>query len=478
MPRWLLLGFAGLLALVGFQAVRHSSAFSGGSRWYSSPREIRLSSEPGFVQCFDPKRQIPVTDLVRTPAPALQVNRTATEIKVGFQGPEHSTLDHQYEIFPADPSGLVPLPDGNRLQLAGIAILLPSDVEWGTERSAQKVPEWIDPATGQVIVPGPGTEWAGRKQSVPRSGPRLFLRVKKLGTAPLRWHWPEAYDARTYQKMHSMATHSMEAEDGQFSIDLQTWHQTPIRLGVRFAFGDPRVEVLALKRGAWVEFGADARVEVIDDLPGGQFRALGRRWQSGEGTIRYEATFAGLPPAPVSAEQAAKQRGLILQVWPPVNHGLITAMTPGPKAELQLSGSDGIGGIELSGKESTGLTELRLRRFPRQGRAVFEITKIPRLPEVDNLFDSPIPLTWVDSWDYARQAAAAVEARSYLNDAPIPLGAFPLKLENTTPGRMLQDIERQSGKRIYYRENESLLTTQPPKSWWEKVKEWWNRMVP
>jgi hypothetical protein len=463
MTRWIIVGCCGLLiALVGHLVLHAPEAVC-------SPKGIRPWAETEYGRTFDPLRRVPIADLRSSPPPLLKVERTATDLKISYESADSDSTLSRSEIFPADVSGAVSLPDGNRLQLAGVAILLPSDVEWGKRRYASAVPPWIDPSTDQAIVPGPGTEWAGLEQPVPRSGPRLFLRVKKLGQAPIRWAWSQAFDARTHVQLNRVASYSTQGGDGSFYVDLRIWHQTPLRIGVNFAFGDPNRQVLRLVKGASVQFGSDAVAELIDVLPR---RGASSEWgseQTRTGVTSYSARYTGFPPV----DGPPNQRVFVLQLWPPENQYLVETE---PEAYLS-SDSPGLASFTAENGDPRGTGAIRLLRYPRLGRVAFDLAKIPRLPEVRNLFDTPIPLTWMEPGsDAIQQACDALELSNRVFDIRLPDSNEPVR--DTTPAKLLEAAKRLSGKQIYHDRSGSALTTRPPETWWEGMKEWWRTHRP
>lgn len=209
---WLIGSFCLLVAFLAGSAISQARA----PRWFSPPDRVRPWAEKEYRDSFDSSRHIPFETLASNPVPPLKIDRRPNEIAITFSGPKIPERETSFEIFPADSAGVVALPDGNRLSLVGIALMLPSNVEWKGKRYIDKRPDWIDPVTGQPIPTGPGSEWAIKEQRVPRCAPRLFLRVKKIGNAPLRWHGPEAYDARTQMRVRTAASGSYEQSDGAF----------------------------------------------------------------------------------------------------------------------------------------------------------------------------------------------------------------------------------------------------------------------
>ncbi|MFV1995384.1 MAG: hypothetical protein ACC661_08095, partial [Verrucomicrobiales bacterium] len=359
----------------------------------------------------------------------------------------------------------------NRLRLTAVALTLPGDVEWGDKEYAKARPKWVDPRTGKPLS-GPEHKSWQKEQSVPRKNPRLYLRVEKAGNAPLRWQWPEIYDSRGKLRLNSSASWSSEVEHGMFWIDLETWHQAPTKVTVHFAFGDPVSERISLKKCAVVTFGDDASLSLLEILPHGHSSSS----SGGSSDRKIRFTFdANTKP------QKVPQCSFLFQIWPPINHFLIDyRVLPHGEGYPIFSGGEGISAVELYRKESEA-TELQLRRFPRLGRAVFDLESLPRLPEVENLFEVPIPLTRIEyESQFLRSAlrAAGVSEQFTQGHGELPDSMFPLTLTDTTPAAMLAEYERLTGKRLYFDRDALRVTDEAPMGLMEKWKEWWRRKKP
>lgn len=100
----------------------------------------------------------------------------------------------------------------------------------------------------------------------------------------------------------------------------------------------------------------------------------------------------------------------------------------------------------------------------------------PAFTEIENLFATPIPKMRIDHEnEWLAHVADAVEARQIHSGAgtPLPNSLFPMEVEDTTPGKLLAEYERQSGKPVYFDDDTFELTKQPPPGLVEKIREWW-----
>lgn len=475
---WLMMG---LFLLVAIGLLGLIFAASSPAHLKSSPTAERLWARAAFYQTFDPALFSPAATLLTSPLPSVKMttklaastpgsaSSTASpgELEILHDTPENNSRDTFYEIFAADAGHRVTLPDGNQITLTAIALMLPSDVEWGDQRYPKKIPDWIDPITGDPI---PKADWQ-KEQTVPNENPRLFLRLEKVGEAPLRWHWPEAFDGLTLQKVNSTSSHSSDGRHGMFWIDLDIWHQTPLKLGIQFAFGEPETRALTLEKGASAQFDDNGVANLLEILPNGH----GSSSWGGTGT-QQRATFDLLPPT----TGKTGRRSLIFQIWPPRNHYLMEFVTNPETNGRMLFGNGGITSVELNGEEAD-LTQAQIRRFPKLGRVVIDLPKIPRLPEVLNLFETPIPRTEIRYKNALLRAATEpaefrLSMSSYNENLPDSL--FPMVLTDTTPGEILREYERLTGTHLYLDETNMQVTDKKLPGVLEKLKAWWKRSKP
>jgi hypothetical protein len=438
-----------------------------GDRWESDPAAIRPWAVEEYERTLSPTTRRALPALADQPMPAVTVVDSEKGIEISGSKTVEFRYEPCHELFFADANGTVTLPDGTRLTLEAIALLLPSDVREGDDRTYPEVrPEWVDPRSGRPYAGDPGSTWWQEERSLPHDHPHLHLRVKKEGEIPLRWHTPRIFDARNLVNLSQVSSYSETGPDGDFWTDLNSWHQTSVEISVAFAYGPVEERVLEIKEGAAVEFGPAARVEVLRLVPG---RVSSSDWGGGPDGFR---TFLHRPTNEASTNP---ERSTILFVWPPPAAVMIEALTREGKGEGLLHGNNGVSILSRSGEKATA-TEVRLRYYPRLGRAVFRVPKLPRLPEVDNLFAVPIPKTRIDhEHDWLERIASAVEARQIHSGAgtPLPDSLFPMEVEDTTPGKLLAEYERQSGKPVYFDDDTFELTRQPPPGLLEKIREWW-----
>jgi hypothetical protein len=438
-----------------------------GDRWASHPDAVRPWAVEEYERTLSPSTRVALPALADLPLPAVEVVDSEKGIEITGSKTVEFRNEPCHELFFADGNGTVTLPDGTRLTLEAIALLLPSDVRDDDDRTYPKGrPEWVDPRTGQPYVGDSGATWWQKERSLPHDQPRLQIHVKKEGGASLCWHSPRIFDARSRVSLNSVSTYSETETDGDFWVGLHTWHQTSIEISVPFAYGPVEEHVLELREGATVEFGPAARVELLRLVPG---RVSSSEWGGGSDSFR---SFFHRPSGEASTNP---ERSAILFVWPPPAAVMIETLTPDGKGDDLLHGNDGVSYLAQSGEKATA-TEVRLRHYPRLGRAVFRLPKLPRLPEVENLFATPIPKMRIDrESEWLANVADAVEARQIHSGTgtPLPHSLFPMEVENTTPGKLLAEYERQSGKPVYFDDDTFELTGQPPPGLAEKIQEWW-----
>jgi len=439
---------------------------SGGG-WESDPAAIRQWAVEEYERSLSPSTRQALPALADLPLPTLTVEESEKGIEITGAKTVEVRNEPCHELFFADANGIATLPDGTRLTLEAIALLLPSDVREGDDRTYPEArPDWVDPMSGQPYAGGPGSTWWQEERSLPHDHPHLHLRVKKEGEIPLRWHTPRIFDARSRVNLNQVSSYSETGPDGDFWTDLNSWHQTSMEISVAFAYGPVEERVLEIKEGAAVEFGPAARVEVLRLVPG---RVSSSEWGGGPDGFR---TFLHRPTNEASTNP---ERSTILFVWPPPAAVMIEALTRDGKGEGLLHGNIGVSILSRSGEKATA-TEVRLRHYARLGRAVFRVPKLPRLPEVDNLFAVPIPKTRIDHEnDWLERIASAVEARQIHSGAgtPLPDSLFPMEVEETTPGKLLAEYERQSGKPVTFDDATFEMSTRPPPGLLERIQEWW-----
>jgi hypothetical protein len=290
--------------------------------------------------------------------------------------------------------------------------------------------------------------------------------VKKEGDLPIRWHAPEIFDMRTRVSLNSVSSYSNRGPDGDFWCEIGIWHQTAVEITVPFAFGPIEEQPLDLKEGATATFGTASRVEVLRILPG---RVTSYEW--GDRTDGFRIFLH----RPVVEPGTPPQRTPILFVWPPPSPVMIESLSLKEAAGSLLHGHGGIAHFEQTGTDATA-TSIRLRRFPRLGRAVFRVPTLPRLPAADNLFAVPIPKARIDSESaWIGIISSSVEGRAIHSGsgAAIPENLFPMEVEDTTPAKLLAEYERGLGKPVHFDESTFELGDRPPPGLLERIAEWW-----
>lgn len=437
-------------------------------RFYRSPDKAAPSDQDWYSNVFDPAKRVAIPDLLSHPILPTKVESVpgsrggGEDTNVSFEGryPKFPSENLLYEIFPSDSTGIVTLPDGNRLNISAVAIALPTDTEWeGEETPPEKIPDWRDPYTGESLSFSPGDPLWSQKRAVSAVRPKLHFRVQVEGDAPIRWLIPSVHDAQTKRSVGAVSGPVYKGE-GFFSMDLEIWHQTALDVGVEFYFGDPEVQTLPVKKGAEIRFGNNAIVQVKDVFPAG-YRFVS--WVGGGS--RY--MFHSKPPKEI-------QMGMALQVWPPCNTQLIDYEIVGTKEPHRVYGSYGLVGYRFP-KGMKNVSEIQLRRYPRLGRAKFHLTTIPRLPEVSNLFASPISKIRIKyPGNLASHAADAAEVKydRSISSSDLPKSKFPMILTDTTPAKIFVQIEEMSGQTLYFDSNEMEVTARKPPGLLERVRDW------
>ena len=448
-------------------------------RFFRSPAKVLLSDVDWYDSVFNPAVSVPIPDLLSHPVPGLNVgpappaSGTQEELRIEFENryPQFPSPNQFYEIFGTDASGVVALPDGNRLRLTAVALFLPSDAEWMIDEDPPNlVPEWLDPSTGNSLPASSEDPVWKEPRSVPPMRPRLHFRVEVEGTAPIRWRIPNIHDARTKRSIAGVSTVASDRKEGFFSMDLEIWHQTPLDIGVEFAFGDPERKTLPMEKGAEVRFGDHAIVRVMDDFPDG-YRFL--RYPPNGFKFGGNFNFYSRP-------SQTPRRALALFVWPPNSTQQIEYLPDPAEDSRKYYGSRGIVGMKLPAAAQEA-TEMPVLRYPRLGRAVFHLPKIPRLPEVSNLFESPITKIRVKyPGNYPGYALDAAEVKRdfRLKSSELLPSEFPKFVTDTTPMEIIAGIEQVSGKRLYYDKTAGVVTDRKPPGLLEQLKDWWRSHRP
>lgn len=442
-------------------------------RFFRSPTLALVSDGEWHDSVLNPATRASVPDLLSHPAPETPVvtdppgSSNPDEVIVSCMNPEFPTTYELAEVFAADKLGVVALPDGNQLSLSAVAVFLPTDADWDFEEEpSDQVPNWIYPVTGdQLVFPPDAPEWT-KPRSLPTTRPRLHFRVEVKGEAPIRWRVPVIHDARTRRSIGGAVPGSTVHGDGFFSMDLKTWHQTPLDLGIDFAFGDPVLKTLPIQKDAELRFGDEAMIRVVNVFPSG-FRYL---------RFKERETIFNLYTKP----QPTRKTALALLIWPPQQAKQIEFQPIQNEEPLQVFASRGMGALKWTCPEKEN-TEVTVSRYPRMGRAVFHLPTIPRLPDVDNLFEAPISKIRVKyPSNFVRYAAEAAEVKpdfsfklSDLSDAK-----FPLLLTDTTPQQIVSEFEAMSGIRLYYDRKAGLLSDRKPPSLLERLEDWWRNRRP
>ncbi|MFV1996316.1 MAG: hypothetical protein ACC661_12840, partial [Verrucomicrobiales bacterium] len=413
-----------------------------------------------YEKTFSPAPESPLPTSKSQSVPILDVSLTATEVEVEFTTGERFAVAERFEIFEADARGEVILPGGNRLRLEAITLVQSHEIDWGEKLSQQIRPEWLDPLSLKLLPEEVTKGWPeeGISKEMPN---QLLFRVSNSGGVPIMWKAPLVFDDRTLIRAHSRSRYGLSDGPGRFSVGLHLWHQTPLRVAVNFAFGDARLCDLKLKEGEWADFGDDGFVQVIALAPR-RFKWNGWKRRPTGWMTRHQAKF-GVMEKPWRTPEA----GLLLYVWPPRNQQLIDlTMTgsSGRKHFYPVNGGQGISVLTLR-QDPAEVSRVRVRRLPRLGRAVFYLPKIPKLQEVENLFETPIPEATIKRGYEFRKlltATAGIQWKGASSLDKVPASRFPIRLENTSPNELIELHQELTGNPLHFDRETLSVTEQMP----------------
>jgi len=108
-----------LLAVAGAWIYAVFSFLAEQPRFFRSPTQVLKSDQEWYDRVFDPAMRTAVPDLLSYPAPRTPLERVPAsssvheEVIVSCKVPKFPSSNRLYELFQADESGLVTLPDGN-----------------------------------------------------------------------------------------------------------------------------------------------------------------------------------------------------------------------------------------------------------------------------------------------------------------------------------------------------------------------------
>lgn len=438
-------------------------AFRTFQNLYSPPDQPREWGEKEWEDVFDLSVPDPLPTLLSEPAPALTLREDEYEFRVESEYRQIESNHRYYEVFDAGDGGReIVLPTGNRLILEAIALVLPSDGEWENERYPKVVADWRDPMTLEPASSDmAGFKW--KELMVRGEGPRLYIRVSHQGERPLRWHAPRLYDERMKLPLNQSRSISGDETHAEFYLDLDKWHQSPVRLVVEFAFGEADFRELPLEEEASVEFDGISQVRILNQMPQG----YGVRSYSSS-SFRQTSVFR-MPDNPSDRKSA-----VVLFVWPPNEMNLIDFQTDLSPKRKTVWGVSGTACLDLY-LEEKDVSRFQVRRLPRLGRAVFHLPALPRLVDSENLFETPIDFVRIGSEHrFSRVIANATGLRWTTNDR-IPRGEFPMNFKDTTPIALLEEFEKLSGGPQYFDRYEMTLSSKKPPNILERLLEWWRQ---
>ena len=430
---------------------------------FSPPDQPREWANKEWEDVFEVSLPDPLPTLGSDPVPALTLSEDEHEFRVESEYREVGSNRRFHEVFDAGEGGReIILPTGNRLRLEAIALVLPSDGAWDNERYPGVAADWREPLTLEPAA----SDMAGfklRDLTVRGEGPRLYIRVSHRGERPLRWHAPRLYDEHMKIPLNQSRSVSADETHAEFYLDLDKWHQSPVRLVVEFAFGEALFRELIVEERGSVEFDGHSEVRILNRLPHG----YGMRSYSSS-SFRQTSVF-GMPENPSDRKSA-----IVLFVWPPHEVDLIDFQTDLSPKRKTVWGVSGKASLELYLQEKDA-KRFQVRRLPRLGRAIFHLPALPRLADSDNLFETPIGFVRIGSQHrFSRVIANATGLRWTSNDR-IPRGDFPMSYEDTTPIALLEEFERLCGAPHYFDRHDLTLSSKKPPTILERLLEWWQQ---
>ncbi|MDF1741528.1 MAG: hypothetical protein P1U86_20365 [Verrucomicrobiales bacterium] len=399
----------------------------------------------------------------------------------------HPGNDALADVFVADINNEVVLPTGVRLKLTGMALTLPEDSPGTNNVRYPEVDtsgQWLDPLT---LEPRQKDPW------LPDSGnncgsPTLHLSVKSEGGPPVRWLPPVLHDGQTMTRASGQSWYATIGQGGLLQCRLDSWHSTQLIVSILVAYGEPETRELTLKINEQVEFGTGAFIKVVTDIPahlrfsgsgsGSTYRVLGE--------TQFHADYRNRSPGG-RRKQPKKPKEFGLFIRPKQFVYTTSYQTPVMKSPSYLRAAEGgylPTEVDLADWKE-GAPNIQLTQLPKMARVVFRIPKLPRLPESDNLFSTPIRKAVIESpSNFDDLISGAIQSRNQIYPLNRDLNPddFPMTFENTTPLELLREFERLTSTAIYFDESEMALTTQRPLLFWERweseVKTLWKRYFP
>lgn len=430
---------------------------------YSPPDLPREWAKKEWEEVFE----LPLPDTWPTlgshPAPALTLGEGKDGFRVESEYRDIESSLRLYEVFDAgEGSREMVLPTGNRFRLEAIAMVLPSDGDWENKQYPRIAADWREPLTLEPAESDmDGFKW--RDVSVRGEGPRLYIRLSHQGGQPLRWHAPRLYDERMKIPLSQSRSISADETHAEFFIDLDMWHQSPVRLVVEFAFGEAESRELPIKEGASVNFDGLSAVKILNRLPHGYGT---RRYSSS--SLRQVSVFEA-PEDPSDRKSA-----VVFHVWPPHEVDLVDFQTDLSPKRKTVWGRSGTVSLELH-REEKDARRFQVRRLPRMGRIVFHLPALPRLVDSGNLFETPIDFLRIGNQHrFSRVIANATGLRWTGNDR-IPGGVYPMGYEDTTPIALLGEFERLCGALHYFDRHDLTLSSSKPPTMLERLLDWWRQ---
>lgn len=343
------------------------------------------------------------------------------------------------QVLVSGEDGNLELPDGNGLRLAAAVVVPPweapaPDLNW---KDAPFVQGWWHPMTGEVLH-GYDNVIQWRSFLLPRSCPRIFLIIeKKIPEQPMRWFSAAVYDARTHLMVSPF--HELQEKDGLVILwsEIEVWHQTKLLVTLDFNFGKPDYKPLQFFHDTTRSSTAKPAPQKPEPRP-----ANSLDWN----TVRLDPKLTESFNLPILRTKPLYEMLNTLE-RPTVTTGTVI---PSSRAKK---------------KPPTRL--LMERRFPYAGRAVFTLNQLPGFPAMKNLFDTPIPSIILKN-PYEVTAAmthsTGIQANFAAPGLHLPTSAYPIKLANTTPKKIIEECQKRSGVRLYFSAADLALSDTKPES--------------
>ncbi len=390
----------------------------------------------------------------------------------------------------ADETGVVQLPGGGQLRLAGYALHVPQ-AGGGTY---QDTLQFLRPDTLQPLTANELDELGVSREAreTPAPSPNFFPLLRMILVSediPFRrvgvWR---VFDDRT----HAMVTGAIDlAEDAQaFVMDayLNIWHDTPVVVALELPCGDPQRISVPIDEGAFEEeIGNQIHFELVA-VDEGQVRKMEKR-----GMAYYLQTKPDEPVPDVKSGTV-----LIYRISPLIwsHHCAFEVQSQTGVQEQALLREFEVAWADVSLPKAE-IKEVSLVFLPERARVFFSIAGLPGMPnsrKTRNLFDVTIPQVVIPeeaiSGDSVLPFMLMDIVASATQTSLDPMTASPmvqipeedvsaLRYVDVTPRELVEEY-RKYVVDPYLRVNRSDLSLQfhRPEPWDHRLRQWWYLHAP